>query len=184
METKSLFKAIIYGPPQGQGSKSSFPHPKTGNIVTIENSKEGRTWRQEVIGEMQGDQPDQPFDELVRIHLRVYVLRPKGHYKGGDVSRGLKGNAPTYPTGAGKDLDKIERAVGDAAQIARWVVNDRRICWDSLPVYTTDITEPQRVEIYMWSVEQYGPYFLNEIINQQLEEESEWHDHDENLLAI
>jgi Holliday junction resolvase RusA-like endonuclease len=158
----SIHKAIMYGPAGVQGSTCSFPHPITGKIVTINASQgegKGRSWRQELIQEMNNDLPNAPYDEAVKMRVRIYVHRPAAHFG----KNGLKPNAPRYAK-SGRDGDKVQRSIGDAAQIARWVTNDSRIAgWDILRVYTTEELEPERVEIAMWSLEQYGEDFFDRI---------------------
>jgi Holliday junction resolvase RusA-like endonuclease len=163
----NIYKAIVYGPAGVQGSKCAFPHPKTGKIVMIESSKgegKGRSWRQEMIKSMLVDQPEQPFDEAMFMWMRIYVSRPTSHYTANDIKRGLKASAPNYPK-SGKDVDKIQRTIGDAAKIAKWVKDDSRIAgWNPLRVYTEDILEPERTEVMMYSLEQHGLGFIEKVM--------------------
>lgn len=157
--SNSIHKATICGPAGVQGSKCAFSHPVTGKVVMIEGSKEGRSWRQELIQEMHNDQPEAPYDEAVKMRIRIYVHRPSAHFG----KNGLKSNAPAYPK-SGKDADKIQRSIGDAAKIARWVKDDSRIAgWDVLRVYTTEELEIERVTVAMWSLEQSGPDFYDQV---------------------
>jgi Holliday junction resolvase RusA-like endonuclease len=153
-----IFRARVYGEAGVQGSKSAFVHPKTKKAVMIEGSKGGRDWRQTLIKEMINDSPEIPYDEAVFMRLNVYVMRPSGHYK---PSGGLRPSAPKYPM-SGKDLDKIQRSVGDAAKIAKWVKDDSRIAkWEVNRIYLESFADIVRVEIAMYSLEEWGLGFLD-----------------------
>ncbi len=114
----------ILGPAATQGSKTPIRN-KAGIIVgSRESSKRSRPWRQDLRALMVEALPTMfdLLDEAVQMTLTVYVQRPKAHF----TSKGyLKTNAPAFPP-SGLDLDKIQRAVGDAAQ-GIWLTNDSRI---------------------------------------------------------
>lgn len=158
--TYRIHKATVFGPAATQGSKCTIPHPSSGETIMLETGKRSRSWRQELIQEMLNDQPEKPYDEAVFVWLRIYVSRPRTHFKS-DGS--LKSNAPKYPK-AGMDVDKVQRTIGDAAETANWVVNDSRIAgWSPLRVYTQDILEPERTEVQMYSLEQFGERFIDRV---------------------
>lgn len=159
-----ILRAVIYGSAGTQGSKCSFPHPITGKLITLESGKNSRDWRQSLIREMNNDQPEVPFDDAVFCQVRVYVSRPISHYVSGKFIKGLKPNAPRYPK-SGRDIDKVQRAIGDAAKIANWLKNDSRIArWDSLRLYTEDFMTPERVEVMMYNMEEHGLDFIDRVM--------------------
>ncbi len=125
-----LGSACVWGPAQSQGSKTAFihPHAKRPNgspvvVITDANDKALKSWRQEVVDAMQRCKPPRPADTSVAVSVIVYVPRPRTHYR---TNGELKPNAPQVPA-AGRDIDKIARALLDAGQIAGWWVNDARV---------------------------------------------------------
>ena len=157
-----IFSAIVYGVAGTQGSKTPFVNSTTGKAGVRESSANSRDWRQSLIKDALNDQPDKLLDEAVIIWMRVYVSRPASHY---DKNGNLKRSAPKFPK-AGRDLDKVQRAVGDGLKTAKWFVNDARIAgWDVMRLYIEDRLEPERVEIKMWSLEENGPDFLKEVMS-------------------
>jgi Holliday junction resolvase RusA-like endonuclease len=123
----------VLGPAATQGSKTPIRNKIGQAVGSRESSKRSRPWRQDVRGMMADARPEVffPLDEAVTMTLTVYVSRPRSHFN----SKGyLKANAPPFPP-SGLDLDKIQRAVGDAAQ-GIWITNDSRISrWESQRLY-------------------------------------------------
>ena len=125
-----LGSALVWGPAQSQGSKTAFihPHAKRPNgssvvVVTDSNDKALKSWRQEIVEAMLRTKPPQPLNSAVAVSILIYVPRPRAHYR---TNGELKPNAARVPA-AGRDIDKIARAILDAGQIARWWVNDARV---------------------------------------------------------
>lgn len=156
--------AIVFGKPGFQGSKR-LVKTHDGRMVMIEASQKadekftetGKSWRQALIQEMLNDRPDEPINDAVCIKLLVYVPRPQSHLRS---NGSLKSSAPRFPGGK-PDLDKVMRAVGDAATIAKWVKDDSRIAeWRGNPghgpqrLYLDEPSDIQRCVVAMWSLEQ------------------------------
>ncbi len=156
--------AIVYGKPGFQGSKK-LVKTRDGRTVMIEASQKadealtgtGKSWRQELITEMLNDRPDVPIDEAVCMKLIVYVPRPQSHFR---PNGSLRPGKPRFPGGK-PDLDKVARAVGDAAVIAKWIKDDSRIAeWRGNPghgpqrLYLDDPSDIQRTIVAVWSLEQ------------------------------
>lgn len=119
-----LGSACVWGPAQTQGSKRGFVHPQLKRVVIVDdNDKALKSWRQEIVEAMIRRKPDNPLDGSTAVSIVVYVPRPRVHYR---TNGELKPTAPKVPP-AGRDIDKIARAIFDAMQIARWVTNDARI---------------------------------------------------------
>jgi Holliday junction resolvase RusA-like endonuclease len=128
-----LGSACVWGPAQSQGSKTAFihPHAKRPNgspvvVVTDSNDKALKSWRQELVDAMVRTKPDSPLNTAVAVSVIVYVPRPMAHYRTGEHAGELKANAAKVPA-AGRDIDKVARAILDAGQIARWWTNDARV---------------------------------------------------------
>lgn len=141
-----LFKAMVYGPAGRQKAKCSFTAPRTGKEVTFLASDDSSSWRQKMAEAMLSDKPDQPLDEPVRLELVIYVSRPIAHYKTGG---GLKTTVPALPDG-GKSIDGVASEALDSSKMAGWLVDKSRA--SVLRVsrrYTSELFEPDRVEITM-----------------------------------
>jgi len=138
------YQAMVFGPAQSQGSKRIVRNKKTGKTLILDDSEKSRPWREQLVEVMLRDRPRYPIDEAVEMKLMIWTRRPQKHYKKGV----LRADAPVFAK-SGKDQDKVQRAVGDAAQIAGWVVNDSRIAhWDAWRVYVEQ-GEPERTVITM-----------------------------------
>lgn len=119
-----LGSACVWGPAQSQGSKSGFIHPHLKRVVIVDsNDKALKSWRQEIVDAMQRSKPSRPCDCAVAVSILIYVPRPRVHYR---TNGELKPGAARVPA-AGRDIDKIARAIFDAGQIAQWWTNDARV---------------------------------------------------------
>jgi Holliday junction resolvase RusA-like endonuclease len=119
-----LGSACVWGPAQTQGSKRGFMHPHLKRVVIVDdNDRALKSWRQELVDAMQRCKPAKPLDGPVAVNILLYVPRPRAHYR---TDGTLKPNAPALPA-AGRDIDKVARAIFDAGQIACWWVNDARV---------------------------------------------------------
>lgn len=127
---------VAYGPAASQGSKTPIKN-KIGQIVgSRESSKRSRPWRQDVQALMLEVVPEgfQPIDEAVTVRLAIYLSRPNSHFGSGKNSNILKSNAPRFPP-TGLDIDKVQRAVGDAMK-GIWLKDDARISrWRAMRFY-------------------------------------------------
>lgn len=125
--TTWLGSACVWGKAQTQGSKRGFIHPHLKRVVIVDdNDKALKSWRQEIVDAMQRSKPNRALDCPIAVSILIYVPRPQAHYRTGDHAGELKPNAPQVPA-AGRDIDKIARAILDAGQIACWWVNDARV---------------------------------------------------------
>lgn len=122
-----LGSACVWGPAQTQGSKRGFVHPHLKRVVIVDdNDKALKSWRQEIVDAMQRSKPPRALNCAVAVSILIYVPRPQAHYRTGEHAGELKPNAARVPA-AGRDIDKIARAILDAGQIACWWVNDARV---------------------------------------------------------
>ena len=134
--------AVVFGEAETQGSKRAFIPKGGGRPVLVEDNKDLKPWRSQLQAEMSHasgvrgigwERVPFPRGSPVQVELLVYVKRPASHYGTGRNAGELKPSAPPIPP-AGKDLDKIQRAVGDAGtgiwwlddqQISGWIVRRR-----------------------------------------------------------
>jgi Holliday junction resolvase len=118
---KSIFKFTVLGIPAPQGSKNQFGG---------ESSPHVKVWRATVAEEAKTLVPDGPISGPVQVSVAFVFPRPKSHYGTGRNSGKLKEWAPYWHVSV-PDLDKLQRAIGDAlkgtvlsddSQIAAWSV--------------------------------------------------------------
>lgn len=123
-------RIIIPGTPQQQGSKR-FVRGRG-----IEANKNLAPWRADAIHAIQ-----QQFDgrEVITGPIRVQAIcryvRPKSHYRTGRNAHLVRENAPYWKASA-PDLDKLQRAIGDALTQSGAIVDDSQIvAWDASKVW-------------------------------------------------
>ena len=120
---------VAYGVPIPQGSAKAF-----NNRVTASNGHVLKPWRNSLgsaaISAAIVDDVG-TFTGPVAVRATFYFRRPQHHWRTGKNAHLLRDQAPAYPVGRGcGDLDKLQRAVGDAlvdvsvltddSQIVRW----------------------------------------------------------------
>ena len=129
--------AEIPGTPQQQGSK------RLTNGHMIETNRQLAPWRADAIQiikqEMVRQGSNWPLTEAVHVSAFFRFVRPKSHYGTGRNSGNLKRSAPYWRTSL-PDLDKLQRALGDALTQAGAIRDDALIVswvaakeWDSCP---------------------------------------------------
>jgi len=119
-----LGSACVWGKAQSQGSKRGFIHPQLKRVVIVDdNDRALKSWRQEIVDAMQRSKPPQPLNCAVAVSVIIYVPRPQAHYR---TNGELKPQAARVPA-AGRDIDKIARAILDAGTYACWWTNDARV---------------------------------------------------------
>ena len=121
----------VLGQPVPQGSARAF-----NNRVVASNGHLLKPWRQ-ALGSAAIEQAlaqDVPqFTGPVVVRATFYFRRPKHHYRTGKNAHLLRDDAPAYPTSRGcGDLDKLQRAVGDAlVDVSVLADDDQIVCWRS-----------------------------------------------------
>ena len=116
-----MIKFFVAGKPAGQGSKTYY-----GKGRMAESSKKLKPWRDEVIRVARLHAADKPLDWPVRVSVTFWILRPN------------KPKFRDYPA-TPFDLDKLQRAVGDALQQSGLLKDDSRIVtWNAKKRFTDD----------------------------------------------
>lgn len=125
----STLEFAVLGKPIPQGSTKAY-----GSRVVASNGHVLAPWRNAIgsaaIGQAILDDLAS-FTGPVTVSATFYFRRPKHHYGTGKNAGLLRDQAPPYPVGRGcGDLDKLQRAIGDAlvdvsiladdSQIVRW----------------------------------------------------------------
>ena len=91
-----------------------------------ESSDKLKPWRDEMIRVARQYAPDVPLDEPVRVHVTFWIPRP---------ARPKFKDYPATPF----DLDKLQRALGDALQQSGVLQDDSRIVrWVASKEFATD----------------------------------------------
>ena len=112
----------VYGKPKPGGSKRSFRHPQTGQIIVTEDS-DNKNWRSQVA---QAGALRMSYDgvrDLLTgpLHVTFTFVRPRpaSHYGSGRNAGTVKQSAPAFPT-TRPDVLKLARAAEDALTGQVW----------------------------------------------------------------
>ena len=127
----------IPGTPQQQGSKT-----RSAYGTMYEANRNLKPWRAHAITCLRRAALDQwghagksPITDPVRVGVWFVYGRPKSHYGTGRNAGIVKASAPYYKASA-PDLDKLQRALGDALTQAGILRDDALIvAWDAAKVY-------------------------------------------------
>lgn len=98
----------VHGHPEPAGSKRSVPMGQRWGVIDANPKAKG--WKgkvEQVAGEIMAGRP--LLQAPIRLELRFFVQRPKGHYG----KKGLLPSAPPYPA-TKPDVLKLARGVEDA----------------------------------------------------------------------
>jgi crossover junction endodeoxyribonuclease RusA len=116
----------VEGTPAAQGS---MKHVGNGRMVSM--AKGLPKWRKAIVAAAQEAHGTdwEPIDEPVAVVVHFFLRRPK------------KTKFPDFPAGT-PDLDKLQRAIGDALKIAGTITDDARIVSWSAHKHWAIGTEP------------------------------------------
>ena len=128
MSEYRAFEFVVPGIPIPQGSKNPWGGEANANL---------KPWRATVAEFANTSLPPDhgPLVTAVEVEVSFVFPRPKAHYRTGKNAELLKDSAPYWHTGK-PDLDKLQRAIGDAlsgvllrddSQIASWMVEKRYV---------------------------------------------------------
>lgn len=134
-----LLTCSIMGDPQQQGSK------RRGNRGQMYDANPGLpAWRDAAIWYLRQAMRAQwpigstPIQHAVIVEATFWFAHPKSHYRTGRNAHLLREAAPIEHATA-PDLDKLQRALGDALTQAGVIHDDRLICtWIASKRYTRD----------------------------------------------
>lgn len=127
MNTPSSVRVVVHGAPATQGSKKAFIRGK--KVALVEMDDKLPAWRAAVeAAARQATGPGwETWDGPVKVSGTIN-LRPPGKTK-----------FPTAPAGP-PDLDKLQRAIGDALTKSRVITDDARIVhWDIRKTWADNI---------------------------------------------
>jgi Holliday junction resolvase RusA-like endonuclease len=138
-----VIRFVVAGIPVPQGSKNPWGGEANPHL---------KGWRQAVADAAARALHVEPLPGPVRVQAEFVFPRPKAHYRTGRYAQELRVAAPYWHTST-PDLDKLQRAIGDAltgilvrddAQIAAWLVSKR-------------YGQPARAEITVTALQQADP---------------------------
>lgn len=120
-----MIKIIVHGEPVPQGSKTAGKMKNGAPYVRDANARALKAWRKNVEGEcriaMAYKRGVSPLDGPIVVHVKFYFAHTQK-----TKENDLKITAP--------DLDKLQRAIGDALESSKLIVNDARIVgWPATP---------------------------------------------------
>lgn len=126
----AILTCVIPGNPQPQGSKT-----RGANGAMYEANRRLKPWRAHAITQLRAAWAGEPITHGVHVTARFVYARPKSHYGTGRNAGIVKPSAPYYKASA-PDLDKLQRALGDALTQAGILRDDALIvAWNSAKVY-------------------------------------------------
>jgi crossover junction endodeoxyribonuclease RusA len=131
-------RIVAHGSPAAQGSKKAFVRGKKVALVEMNEKLPGWRAAVEAAARLAAGPAWQPIDAAVSIHGEIRLPRPRTT------------KYPDAPAGA-PDLDKLQRAIGDALTKSRVITDDARIVhwnirkvWaDPMPGADITITQEQ-----------------------------------------
>lgn len=107
------FSITVYGIAQPAGSKTSYIHPHTKQIVVTDANPRARTWKQHVAQAAGAEYDGELMQGPVILEVTFFQPRPKGHYGTGRNEGVVKDSAPEYPA-IKPDTTKLVRGTEDA----------------------------------------------------------------------
>lgn len=139
----SVLTCNIPGTPQQQGSKRNV------GKFSIEANANLAPWRADAIHLLRLAMVEQmvvQYVDPVRVTATFTYARPAGHYGTGRNASRVKDSAPYFKASA-PDLDKLQRALGDALTQAGVVRDDALIAtWVAIKAWDRTASVSLRVE--------------------------------------
>lgn len=127
LTVQDVVRITVPGKASQQGSKRHV-----GNGRMVEMAKDLPRWRKAVIAAAQAATgPDwEPWDGALTVTLDIRFAKPKST------------RFRNYPAGP-PDVDKLQRAIGDALTHAGTIHDDARICaWHATKAWATEAVPP------------------------------------------
>lgn len=130
--TTTLAKGVIEfgvkGEPKGQPRPRAFARVIGGKAVArVYDAGTAEGWKSLIAEAVRPHLPPEPLACPLRLSVTFYMPRPKSHYRGGKVERGVRDGIPEAHTGK-PDLDNMLKAVKDAlSQVGLWA-DDCQVC--------------------------------------------------------
>jgi len=116
---------VVPGVPVPQGSKMPWGGEANPHV---------KAWRATVAREARERLPEGPLHGPVRVVAIFVFPRPKAHYRSGKFAHEVKLTAPHWHTST-PDLDKLQRALGDAFKGVVLLDDSQVAIWEVRKVY-------------------------------------------------
>lgn len=116
---------FVSGQPKGQPRPRAFAR-KMGNgkfCARVFDAGTAEAWKSQIAAEAFLYKPEQPIISPIRLRIRFFIARPKGHYIANKPERGLRPSAPEWHIGK-PDADNLAKAVMDALTQCGWFWGD------------------------------------------------------------
>jgi len=109
---------FVPGLPAPGGSKKGFIVPGTRHVNIVDDCSRNKDWRA-TVSMVAFQHIKEPLRCPVRVEVRFYLPRPKGHYRTGKNAGVLKRGAPVYHT-IRPDVTKLWRSTEDSLRMIAW----------------------------------------------------------------
>jgi Holliday junction resolvase RusA-like endonuclease len=135
---------VVFGHPQGKGSKRAFPINRAGgsqSIVLVDSNRNAKPWQTRVTETLRAKYDGPLLRDAVAVELDFCFARPRSHYGTGRNAGRVRDSAPLEMTKM-PDVDKLCRlaldslvgvVIADDAQVVRLTARKR-------------YSEPERLE--------------------------------------
>jgi Holliday junction resolvase RusA-like endonuclease len=105
---------VALGEPKGQPRPRAFARKMGGKYVArVFESGTAEGWKSCIAQAAAPVRPAAPFTGPILLKLTFHMPRPRGHFVGSNLAKGLKPSAPVWHTGK-PDNDNLQKAVMDA----------------------------------------------------------------------
>ncbi len=151
----------VYGKAAAQGSKRiGRAGGANGKPILLDADPRLKFWRAQMQDEMRATAPAELLPGIgYSASLIVFVQRPGAHFRANGT---LKENAPVMPV-SGLDLDKVQRACGDAGT-GLWWRDDRQVVkWTAERLYSPDGREC----VKFWACEVSRPFGKRKVVGDK-----------------
>jgi Holliday junction resolvase RusA-like endonuclease len=148
---EDALRFVVFGHPQGKGSKRVLPIRNSAKIVLVDSNRNARPWANRVADSaaeaMARDKRSKLLRNAVSVELLFCFLRPKGHYGSGRNASKLKPSSPAHMATM-PDVDKLCRCALDALTGVVLVDDSQIVELIASKVYS----EPERCEVSVRAV--------------------------------
>ncbi len=125
---------FVPGVPSPGGSKKSFHHAKTGKIITMDDAKNNRGWKERVSAFADANGLGVPLSGPLLLDVTFTLPRPRGHYGTGKHRERLKPSAPRHHE-TRPDTTKLLRACEDALKGIIYADDSQIVIQTAMKVY-------------------------------------------------
>ena len=145
MDNDYDYNLVILGDPKAQKRHRTITKGRGGHQLPFARTYDPSAIdKRDILRVVQAGAPEKPLDEPLRVDIKLYYQRPKGHYGTGRNSGKLKSSAPLWHTKK-PDRDNADKIILDALSGIFWR-DDSLICAGEI---TKQYSDKPRTEIYI-----------------------------------